>query len=227
MSNLQPSQPQAKGTSGGHSSPASDESPYLMFARIGTHWHGRSSLKNLFVFGDSYSSRLSAAWETNEEDLHDTDDDDITWVDFLASSVSSRSAAVVVNNFAFPGATVEYDLDGQLTRFFDEFSKRIEPEKATFIFFLGINDCGGIPGEDLSSLVEVLFDAIHKLCIDATARNFVLVDVPPTDRSPAGKSAGISTDIASRIKEWNDSLVAHASDFVCNSTTGHDAGFFL
>lgn len=56
-------------------------------------------------------------------------------------------------------------------------------------FFLGINDCGGIPGEDLSSLVEAVFNAIHKLYIRATARNFILVDVPPTNRSPAGKYA--------------------------------------
>jgi len=61
------------------------------------------------------------------------------------------------------------------------------------VFFLGINDCGGIPGEDLSSSAEVLFDAIHRLYIGATARNFILVDVPPTDRSPAGERSCICT----------------------------------
>ena len=102
------------------------------------------------------------------------------------------------------------------------------------VFFLGINDCGGVPGEDLSSLVDVVFDAIHQLYIDVNARNFILVDVPPTDRSPAGKcgisaigtisfymvfsAAGTTIDIASRIEEWNDSLVTHASDFVSNNT---------
>ena len=33
-----------------------------------------------------------------------------------------------------------------------------------------------------------------------------------------GPAAGITTDLASRIKEWNDSLVTHASDFFSNST---------
>lgn len=31
-------------------------------------------------------------------------------------------------------------------------------------------------------------------------------------------AAGTTTDLASRIKEWNDLLVAHASDFISNST---------
>jgi hypothetical protein len=53
-------------------------------------------------------------------------------VDFLASSAISSSFTVAVNNFAFPGATVKYDLDGQLVRFFDQFSKIIEPGEATF-----------------------------------------------------------------------------------------------
>lgn len=107
------------------------------------------------------------------------------------------------------------------------------------VFFLGINDCGGIPGEDLSSLVEVLFDAIHQLYTSATARNFILVDIPPTDRSPAGKcshihlhhgwkhiiflltgcsAAGTTADIANRIKEWNESLVTYASNYASNNT---------
>lgn len=33
-----------------------------------------------------------------------------------------------------------------------------------------------------------------------------------------GTAAGIATDLASRIEEWNDSLVTHASDFVSNNT---------
>ena len=57
------------------------------------------------------------------------------------------------------------------------------------VLFLGINECGGIPGRDLSSLVDVLFDDIHRLYIGAAARNFILVDVPLTDRSPAGNSS--------------------------------------
>ena len=38
---------------------------------------------------------------------------------------------IVMNNFAFPGATVEYDLDGQLARFFAQCSAKV-PEEATY-----------------------------------------------------------------------------------------------
>lgn len=55
-------------------------------------------------------------------------------MDFLASSVTSHSepTAVTLNNFAFPGATVEYDLAGQLALFFEQYSKGTEPEEATY-----------------------------------------------------------------------------------------------
>lgn len=55
------------------------------------------------------------------------------------------------------------------------------------VIFLGINDCGTADSaDDLEAVVEAVFDALHDLYIKAKARHFVLIDVPPIDRSPQG-----------------------------------------
>ena len=55
--------------------------------------------------------------------------------------------------------------------------------------FLGINDCGTTDSDELESIVESLFDVLHQLYVKAGARNFVLFDVPPIDRSPQGTAS--------------------------------------
>ena len=41
--------------------------------------------------------------------------------------------------------------------------------------------------DELEDVLEALFDIVHALYVKAGARNFLLMDVPPLDRSPGGK----------------------------------------
>ena len=54
------------------------------------------------------------------------------------------------------------------------------------VIFLGINDCGTTEGDELDTIVENIFDALHHLYVKAGARNLILFDIPPIDRSPQG-----------------------------------------
>jgi hypothetical protein len=54
------------------------------------------------------------------------------------------------------------------------------------VFFLGINDCGGVDYDEAEPLIDRLMDAVHDLYVKANARNFLFVDLPPVDRSPQG-----------------------------------------
>lgn len=74
-----------------------------------------------------------------------------------------------------------------------------------------------------------MLHALHYLYTDAAARHFLLIDVPPLGRSPAGKcspflisssifgqyasGAFSSKDISPRYLEWNDLLISKASTF--------------
>jgi len=56
----------------------------------------------------------------------------------------------------------------------------------SLVIFIGINDCGTTEGDELDTIVENIFDALHHLYVKAGARNFILFDIPPIDRSPQG-----------------------------------------
>ncbi|KAJ7596294.1 hypothetical protein C8J56DRAFT_1000652 [Mycena floridula] len=122
-----------------------------------------------------------------------------------------------VQNFSFAGATAEDDLDRQLGRFFVSFPQNkpeshpaLDPATTCYILFLGINDCGRTEEDDLEEIVEKILDAAHQLYIRAGARNFIFIDVPPIDCSPAGTPLYTMKD---RVETWNVQLNARVSEF--------------
>jgi hypothetical protein len=46
--------------------------------------------------------------------------------------------------------------------------------------------CSGTAADELEPIVEKLFDAMHDLYVKWKARSFLLIDVPPMERSPGG-----------------------------------------
>jgi len=102
-------------------------------------------------------------------------------------------------------------------------------------FYLGINDCGRTPPDELEPIVEAIFDVLHDLYVKFGARNFVIIDIPPIDRSPGGKGnpkcssliepdlmypaveSGSTEDIKERIETWNELLRSHAKGFAKGS----------
>ncbi|PBK66961.1 hypothetical protein ARMSODRAFT_889765, partial [Armillaria solidipes] len=129
-----------------------------------------------------------------------------------------------VHNLTFPSATVEDDLPRQLSRFFTCFPKKspsnsdvptLDPTKTIYVLYLGINGCGGTSFDELESIVEALLGAVHDLYIKAGARTFVLVDVPPIDRSPGALDS--SDEMQDRVETWNDLLRERASEFATSS----------
>jgi hypothetical protein len=72
------------------------------------------------------------------------------------------------------------------------------------VIYLGINDCGRTPSDELQSILETLFDAVHDLYVKAKARNFVFINVPPIDRSPGGMGCILSSSCISDITHTFD-----------------------
>ncbi|KZV64923.1 carbohydrate esterase family 16 protein [Peniophora sp. CONT] len=158
-------------------------------------WAGKNSLERIVVFGDSYSSDLT------------------TWVGYLTKS-GYLVDKPYIQNFAFDGASAEDDLSGQVAAFFaesDAFTS--EASQTTYFFFLGINDCGQTDTDDLDSMVEILLDAAHELYVKAKARNFVFLNVPPTDRSPGAIAIESEQTMIDRTTTWNDSLRERVAEF--------------
>jgi lysophospholipase L1-like esterase len=81
--------------------------------------------------------------------------------------------------------------------------------------------------------VEKVLDAAHELYVKAGARNFLILDVPPIDRSSRGafpsrqcgklpdgcsvQAMGLTELMAPRYAAWNTLLSAHVSDFASST----------
>ncbi|KAM5539794.1 hypothetical protein V8D89_006607 [Ganoderma adspersum] len=184
-------------------------SSYLPIVLGGSHWHGLQSLQNIVIFGDSYSKF----------------DHDDTWADYFHQRTRARSTTSELQNFASPGATTEEDILDQLAAFFEKFPAKgrnnptptVVKDSSSYFIFLGINDCGTTDSDELESIVEGLFDALHQLYVQAGARNFVLFDVPPIDRSPQAIESDVEQEIATRVETWNGLLRSQMAEFGSSS----------
>lgn len=85
-----------------------------------------------------------------------------------------------------------------------------ESNQALFVLWMGINDCGRTDADELETIVERIFDAMHDLYVKWKARSFLLINVPPMQRSPGGKDMCID---AERYETWNFELLQQAETF--------------
>ncbi|KAF9793247.1 hypothetical protein BJ322DRAFT_1033711 [Thelephora terrestris] len=182
---------------------------YLPVALGGSHWRGENSFETIVIFGDSYS-------KSNELENGGSD----TWVECVLGNYSRKESPTSrVLNFVSPGATVEDDLHSQflsLKRTLRE--APLDGERTAYFFYLGINDCGRTHSDDLEPIVEAIFDTMHDLYTKFSAKNFVLIDVPPIDRSPGAVESGSVEDMEERVQTWNELLQTQANDFAKGSS---------
>src|ERR1700721_633721 len=89
--------------------------------------------------------------------------------------------------------------------------------------------CSPTDADELEPPVEQIFDAMHDLYVKWKARSFLLIDMPPLQRSPGGTvqyyifinllayfpyQPGIFLNIeAERYDTWNEQLLVQAATF--------------
>ncbi|KAI0345169.1 hypothetical protein BDW22DRAFT_1343459 [Trametopsis cervina] len=209
---------------------------------VGKHWRGIVNVDYFIVFGDSYSSvrdqfdllpsptknkRLGIEFPGNTWN----EPDEPNWIGHLLSK-PGMNPDMLVYDYALGGQTVD-DMRTQVSDFRRQFSSTApwngtnslfvahsHPENADFEFILpvtwiGINDCG-MPS-DSESTQKTLFELQESLYAEG-ARNFLFIDVPPIDRSPAFAPP------ATVYETWNAGLRTSISTFA----SGHpDATILL
>ncbi|KAL1741299.1 hypothetical protein HDZ31DRAFT_45745 [Schizophyllum fasciatum] len=90
-------------------------------------------------------------------------------------------------------------------------AKEWTSENALFVTWVGINDCAFASTRDArEAAFQQLFAAQDEL-YRAGARNFLFIDVPHINRSPAVPLS--HKDKSERYDEWNEMLLAHARQF--------------
>ncbi|KAJ3555507.1 hypothetical protein NM688_g2538 [Phlebia brevispora] len=148
--------------------------------------------------------------------------DHTTWLEHFLRLLRSGTQDVQAYSYAQLGATVHEDLGGQLRNVFERFPVKstptslpsLDPDATLYVIWLGINDCGTLEQDRLPDVVTQLFeDGLSKLYIKAGARKFLLIDVPPMDRSPLAATLNAPSSISEKYVLWNDTLRRHAGTF--------------
>ncbi|KAJ7093282.1 SGNH hydrolase-type esterase domain-containing protein [Mycena belliarum] len=180
-------------------------------------WPGFPALKDLFIFGDSYSAIGSASavdWSRSRGGKHRelpfkgetyADADGTNWVGYLLAE--HRDAELRVHGYAEGGARVSA-VEAQVGAFLGGTAKPWDPARSLFVTWVGINDCAY--AETHAETVGRLFHLEERLYA-AGARLFLFIDVPPIGRSPAGMRA--SSDISATYTNWNDTLRSAVAAF--------------
>ncbi|KZT09511.1 carbohydrate esterase family 16 protein [Laetiporus sulphureus 93-53] len=195
--------------------------------QVERYWPGFSRVKNLVIFGDSYSAvgyNSDSPYPSTDNPLGVPFSGTITWTEpktpnWVGHLITEHARGqLLVYDYAQGGDNVS----GVRTKVYREFLKTVakKPEWARwseadslFVTWVGINDCAFATERTVPKYVDSLFDLQEDL-YNAGARNFLYIDVPPLHRSPAGKRP-TSLDSAKMApnERWNIELKRAAKDF--------------
>lgn len=153
------------------------------------------------------------------------------WPDFL--TVKYNASEILTYNLAYGGATVSsslvkpyqdtvLSLSSQVEDLFIPnyaFNGQWTSSDSVFGIFIGINDVGNsfYLGDDavpiLNKKIFAVYDGLVKELYNTGARNFVFLNVPPTDRSPLmiGQGADSAALIAKDLKAFNSAIASLAA----------------
>lgn len=139
------------------------------------------------------------------------------WVGHLVYRLRDRTR-LVVYDFAKGGDTTE-GVERQIEQeFLPNLADQPPPPDGTriwsandtlFAIWVGINDCGYSGPDRIPPKLVKLFSLVD-LLYSAGARHFMLIDIPPINRSPAMRDPPRGK---LSFEEWNDCLRARAADF--------------
>ncbi|KAI0514959.1 hypothetical protein F5B22DRAFT_609171 [Xylaria bambusicola] len=205
-------------------------------------WVGWENIRNAFIFGDSYTQTGFDYTSTQPSTANPfgnpaypgwTSSNGPNWVGYLTFKYNASS--LLTYNLAYGGATVDSDLVAPYDVSVKSLKDQVESEfipgytgssaKATwtgdnsiFAVWIGINDIGNsyYKGTDETDILNTqIFDVISDLIdqiYEAGGRNYVLINVPPLDRTPLIVPQGdwaVSTSQAD-VASWNQLVLDFA-----------------
>ncbi|KAF4998608.1 hypothetical protein FGRMN_2934 [Fusarium graminum] len=194
-----------------------------------------SSIKNLVVFGDSYSTvgfwpggelPTSGSPLGNPALPGQTTANGLNWVGYLTSTLNSSQ--VLTYDFAVTGATVDkeivttyaqYCVDDQVAQYKEYVAKKISKDDTLVAVWIGINDLGEPFWKKADPPIEKTMDRYFELLktlSEIGLKKFALLTVPPfADQIPAmnGQPEADLKKLRSSIVSYNKELTERAASF--------------
>ncbi|KAH9935006.1 uncharacterized protein B0H18DRAFT_979369 [Fomitopsis serialis] len=193
------------------------------------HWLGYAKLKHLIVFGASYCDvgYTSRSPHPTLEDPLGVEFPGHTWAEpgkanWVGHLITEHSLSpILVHDYAMGGDRV----DGVRRQIEKDFMPNLAPKPSwapwreqdtLFATWVGINDCSYETAEAIPGVVSEVFKLLSDL-YEHGARNFMLIDLPPVERSPSGPSpenaARMFANRPPKTTLWNIALRTQAETF--------------
>jgi len=177
----------------------------------GSSWSGWANVKQLFVFGDSYTQTgfdINGTQPSASNPFGNpaypgyTSSNGPNWVGFLSTTYNASD--LLTYNMAYGGATVDSDLVTPYAPTVISMKNQVRTEflpvygshptnapwtssSSLFAFFIGINDIGNSWWLNNATLYDTIFSVYADLLNDVYetgARNFLFLSVPPVNLAP-------------------------------------------
>ncbi|PVG02300.1 hypothetical protein CPB86DRAFT_823124 [Serendipita vermifera] len=190
---------------------------------VGPSWKGFKDIRHLIIFGDSYSQTNSAMRPHGapSEQLplglpfpgNTSTEGPENWVGHL---VHERKPPILVFNYATNGHTVS-GINYQIRQKFLELNPPTfswSGQDTLFVTWVGINDLAF--SQDHETILGRLFELQWQL-YEKGARNFLFIDVPCIDRSPAYKVVP-TPERRARFPAYNLTLERKIRQFVSDTS---------
>ncbi|TFY72677.1 hypothetical protein EVG20_g339 [Dentipellis fragilis] len=196
--------------------------------QVGTHWGGLDATKHLVIFGDSYSAvgyNPYAPLPTIDNSMGVAfpgktynEPDKPNWVGHLITTHLKDRTDILVYDYARGGDGVSDIRRQAVHQFIPHLGKRPElcpwtSSDTLFMTWVGINDCAYVDTEEeTQGLIDTLFGFQEQL-YEWKARNFLFINVPPINRSPAAMWAEAMQKHPTIYEIWNTTLDCRAKAF--------------
>lgn len=202
---------------------------------VGPHWPGFSNIQHLIIFGDSYSDVGRTVFLTEDEPrptqknplgvefpgMTFAEPGKPNWVGHLITEFKPNPS-ILVHCYAVGGDSVHGVVRQVQRRFLPVLGTQPDwapwtSSDSLFVTWVGINDCAYMTG-DKEQYVQLCLNSVveqHAILYDRGARNFMFIDVPPIERSPAiplarSKQPGSGDN----YKLWNTTLHQAVEAFI-------------
>ncbi|KAJ1301611.1 hypothetical protein OPQ81_008859 [Rhizoctonia solani] len=184
-------------------------------AATGPNWPGLKGLRYFFAFGDSYTTVGFNSWApvpTDVNPLGSTTAGGANWVGYLTTQYNqskfwSFDYAVSGNEVSGVSNQVNQDfLSSQGAGNKPSYAPWIATN-SLFSTFIGINDLNR--GAPVAATIDRIF-SLQETLYNTGARNFLFINVPPTNRCPFSNN---NATLASLISSWNTQLKASGEAF--------------
>jgi len=197
-------------------------------AAIGTgpHWPGFSALQYMFIFGDSYSTvswNPATAPNPTPAEPVGVQWPGVTsvgafqpnWVGYMTNGFNSSN--LLAYDYAISGNNVTGFMAQIQNEFVPTAGQRpaVTPwtaDNSVFVSWIGINDMG--ENAPIDATINQIMQQQQNLYA-LGARNFILINMPPWDRSPMGTSI---LGLSPKVLEWNAQLATTALAFSVQNT---------